>query len=103
MDTQHEWFIANQIRRLDISVMRHFLVLFWTLSRWSLEFLYMPPMVYLTLLLVLNVVVATLRQKPFGAAYWKQHYSWTIVQFLFFPATVAAVIGWVDWKQVPFP
>jgi hypothetical protein len=100
MGTQIHYAIVNHTRADDIKWVHHFLVRFWTFLSWSLEFLYVPPFLYGTLLVILNVIVASLRQKPFVATCWKQHYSWTILQFLFFPATLAvAVIGQVDWQQ----
>jgi hypothetical protein len=77
---------------------------FWLYLRWSFEFLYEPPFAYGTLLLVLNAVASGVCQKPFGKPIWKQIYSIIIVQFLFFPTTLAvAALGYVDWTENPFP
>jgi hypothetical protein len=84
--------------------MTHFWVGFWTYLRWSLEFLYEPPFVYATLLLVSNFIASIIRQSPFRKPISKQTYFIVVLQFLFFPATLAvAVLGRVDWQQPHVP
>jgi hypothetical protein len=62
------------------------------------------PFVYGTLLLGLNFIASVIRQRPFQKPIWKQTYSIAVLQFLFFPATLAvAVVGRVDWQQAHFP
>jgi len=84
--------------------MVQFWLTFWTYLLWSLEFLYVPPLAYGTLLLGLSFIASVIRQRPFSKPIWKTNYSIVLLQFLFFPATLAvAVLGRVDWQQVPFP
>lgn len=84
--------------------MAHFWLTFWTYLRWSLEFLYRPPFVYGTLLIGLNFIASVIRQRPFLKPIWKQTYFIVVLQFLFFPATLALVVlGEVDWQQPHFP
>jgi hypothetical protein len=84
--------------------MAHFWLAFWTYLRWSLEFLYVPPFVYGTLLIGLSFIASAIRQRPFFKPIWKKTYYIVVLQFLLFPATLAvAVLGRVDWQQVPFP
>ena len=84
--------------------MTHFWETYWTYLRWSLEFLYEPPFAYASLLLSLNFLASVIRQRPFHKPIWKQTYFIVVLQFLFFPSVLAvAVLGRVDWQQVPFP
>lgn len=84
--------------------MAHFWVALWTYLRWSLEFLYMPPFAYGTLLLGLSFIASVMRQRPFSKPIRKRTYWIVVLQFLFFPATLAvAVLGRVDWEQPHFP
>jgi hypothetical protein len=84
--------------------MPDFWLTFWTYLRWSLEFLYEPPFVYGTLLLGLSFIASVIRQRPFYRPIWKQTYSIVVLQFLFFPASLAVgVLGRVDWTQPHFP
>jgi hypothetical protein len=84
--------------------MAHFWLTFWTYLRWSLEFLYVPPFAYGTLLLGLSLIASVIRQRPFSKLTWKQTYSIVVLQFSFFPAALAvAVVGRVDWQQPHFP
>jgi hypothetical protein len=84
--------------------MAHFWMAFWTYLRWSLEFLYVPPLVYVTVVLVLSLIASAIRQRPFNKPIWKQTYTIVILQFLFFPAVLTvAVLGRIDWQQPHFP
>ena len=84
--------------------MADFWLTFWTYLCWSLEFLYTPPFAYGTLLLVLNFIASVIRQRPFSKPILKKSCSIVVLQFLFFPATLAlAVLGRVDWQQPHFP
>jgi hypothetical protein len=84
--------------------MAHFCLALWTYLVWSLEFLYMPPFAYGTLLLVLIFIASVIRQRPLSKPTWQQTYFIVVLQFLFFPATlVVAVLGRVDWQQPHFP
>jgi hypothetical protein len=84
--------------------MAHFWLALWTYLHWSLEFLYMPPFAYGTLSLGLSFIASVIRQRPFSKPIWQQTYFIVVLQFLFFPATLAvAVLGRVDWQQPHFP
>jgi hypothetical protein len=84
--------------------MTHFWLTFWTYLHWSIEFLYEPPFAYITVLLGLNFIASVTRQRPFKKPAWRQTSSIVVVQFLFFPASLAvAVLGLVDWQQPHFP
>jgi hypothetical protein len=84
--------------------MAHFWMAFWTYLRWSLEFLYVPPFLYGTVVLALSLIASAIRQRPFNKPIWKQTYTIVILQFLFFPAVLTvAVVGQVDWQQPHFP
>jgi len=84
--------------------MAQFWSTFWGFLGWSLEFLFVPPLVYGTLLLGLSFIASVIRQRPFSKPIWKKTYSIAVLQFLFFPATLAvAVLGRVDWQQFHFP
>lgn len=84
--------------------MANFWFTLWTYFRWSLEFLYTPPFVYGSLLLGLSFTASVIFQRPFSKPIWKRTYSIVVMQFLFFPATLAvAVLGRVDWQQPHFP
>lgn len=84
--------------------MANFWFTLWTYFRWSLEFLYTPPFVYGSLLLGLSFIASVIFQRPFSKPIWKRTYSIVVMQFLFFPATLAvAVLGRVDWQQPHFP
>jgi hypothetical protein len=84
--------------------MSHFLVTFWAFFRWSLDFLFIPPLVYGTLLLGLNFVGSVFLQRPFSKPLWRTNYSIAVLQFWFFPATLAiAVLGRVDSQGVHLP
>lgn len=84
--------------------MANFWFTLWTYFRWSLEFLYTPPFVYGSLLLCLSFIASVIFQRPFSKPIWKRTYFIVVLQFLFFPATLAvAVLGRVDWQQPHFP
>jgi hypothetical protein len=84
--------------------MANFWLTLWTYLRWSLEFLYTPPFVYGSLLLGISSIASVIFQRPFSKPIWKRTYSIAVLQFLFFPATLAvAVLGRVDWQQPHFP
>jgi hypothetical protein len=84
--------------------MAHFWSAFCTYFLWSLEFLYVPPFAYGTLLIGLSFIASVIRQRPFLKPIWKKTYYIVVLQFLLFPATLAvAVLGRVDWQHVPFP
>jgi hypothetical protein len=103
-DTRFCPHLAKNSRKHQIHKMAQFWLWFWIYLRWSLEFLYMPPFAYGTLLLGLNFIASVIRQRPFSKPIWKKAYSIAILQFLFFPATLAvAVLGRVDWQQPHFP
>ena len=84
--------------------MAQFWSTFWGFLGWSLEFLFVPPLAYGTLLLGLSFIASVIRQRPFSKPIWKKTYSIAVLQFLFFTATLAvAVLGRVDWQQFHFP
>jgi hypothetical protein len=84
--------------------MAHFWLALRTYLRWSLEFLYTPPFAYGTLSLGLIFIGSVICQRPFSKPIWQQTYFIVVLQFLFFPATLAmAVLGRVDWQQPHFP
>ncbi len=77
---------------------------FWTYLLWSLEALVVPPFVYTTAALALNLIASIVRQRPFNKPIWKQTYTSVILQFLFFPSVIAVgVVGRVDWQAPHFP
>jgi hypothetical protein len=58
--------------------------------RWSLEACYASPFFFGTILLTLNLLASLILQRPLQSPVWKKQYSLVIMQFLFFPATLAA-------------
>lgn len=84
--------------------MAQFWLVLGTYLYWSLEFLYKPPFAYGTLALGLILIASVICQRPFSKPIWKRTYFIVLLQFIFFPATLAvAVLGRVDWQQPHFP
>jgi hypothetical protein len=77
---------------------------FWWLFRQSLEFLYVWPLLLVTLILVANLAAALVHRWPFHHARWKKEYWLAFLSLLFIPITIAVgVVGWIDPAMVPRP
>jgi hypothetical protein len=67
---------------------------------WSLEFLFYPPFLFVTLVIALGLLVSILIQKPFGQEIWKGRYPFAALQFVCFPATLlVAALGAVNGPE----
>ena len=76
----------------------------WWLFRQSLGFLYVWPLLLVTLALVANLVAALMYKWPFHRDRWKKEYWLIFLSLLFIPATVViADVGSLDPGAVPRP
>jgi hypothetical protein len=70
---------------------------FWQLLLWSSEFLYVRPMLFVTLVLAANLILALVHKWPFNRDRWKKEYWFAFVSLLFVPITIAVGdVGAVD-------
>jgi len=77
---------------------------FWHLLLWSSEFLYARPMLFVSLALAANLILALKHKWPFHRDRWKKEYWFAFLSLLFIPITIAvADVGWVDPSAVPRP
>jgi hypothetical protein len=77
---------------------------FWWLFRQGLSFLYVWPMLLITLAVVANLVAALIFRWPFQNELWKKDYWPAFLTLLLIPATTAiGVLGWIDPSVVPRP
>src|ERR1700686_1707276 len=75
---------------------------FWKYFQWSLEFLYIWPMLLVSLALVANLGAALIHKWPFRPDRWKKEYWIAFVNLLFIPTTIAiGVVGAIDPARVP--
>jgi hypothetical protein len=78
--------------------------MFWAYLWWSIEFLYVPPFAYGTVLVGVSLIASAIYQRPFSETKWRQTYSLVVLQFLFFPSTVAvAALGGVGFSPLVKP
>jgi hypothetical protein len=73
--------------------------MFWEYLRWSIGFLYVPPFAYGTLLVGVSLIASAIYERPFSETKWRENYSLVVLQFLFFPSTLAvAALGSVGFS-----
>jgi hypothetical protein len=74
---------------------------FGRLSKWSFEFLWVEGFIYVTILLLINILLAVVIKKPFESGKWRTLYWGILLQFLFYPAIViVGVLGWVEGRAL---
>jgi len=74
---------------------------FWWLFSAGLGFLYVWPLLLVTLALVANLVAALIFRWPFQNGLWKKDYWLAFLNFLLIPATTAiGVLGSIDPSPV---
>ena len=70
---------------------------FWWYVQQSAEFLYVWPMLLLSLALVANLVLALIYRWPFHTGRWRREYWLVFLSVLFVPITIAiGLVGAVD-------
>jgi hypothetical protein len=72
---------------------------------WGLEFVFFPPLCFATIAIVLSLVAAIIKQKPFSTSRLRRDTLCILVaQVLIFVLTVSiAVVGYVDWTNYHGP
>lgn len=81
---------------------------FWTYSKWALEFLYVPPFVFGTLILGGILGASIVSQKSTGREIWRRNsrilIGIALVQVLLFPALITVgVMGAISHLATPKP
>jgi hypothetical protein len=70
---------------------------FW-LCKFAGEFVLFPPCLIAFTLLLINLVIACVKQRPFQKGLWRSSYWLVLTQMLFSPAVMmVAVLGGVDF------
>jgi hypothetical protein len=67
----------------------HFAASFWKYSVWSLEFLFVSPVLVIFLAAAVSLSLAFWKQRPFQSNSWKRSHWLVFTQLLFFPIVIA--------------
>jgi hypothetical protein len=70
-------------------------------SRWALELMCLPPLVFALLLSATSLVWAGIKQRPFRTRLWKPYHWFAICHLVFFAAAIA--VGVLGVNPTPNP
>ena|ERR1700722_8962830 len=69
--------------------LHEFAVRFGTYSIWSLEFLFLPQLLFAFLIATASLVTAFFRQRPLQSPQWRPSHWLVLTQLLFFPVVIS--------------